>query len=59
MSDIELKRTIVQNLYEGEAWRQRVKTMSDSQIVAIYMKYYKTSKTKEAMSNMKKDNPPF
>ena len=38
---IEQMRTEVANLYPGEAWKRRVRDMSDAQIFAIYNKQVK------------------
>lgn len=59
MSDIELKRTFVHNMYQGEGWKKRVKKMGDSQILAIYMKNHQVPKAKDAKRNLGKDTPPF
>lgn len=60
MSDIERKRSFVHDMYKGKsAWKKRVKKMSDSQIVAIYIKHHQVPKTKTAKRNLDKNNPPF
>ena len=57
MSNIELKRSFVHDMYKGKSsWQKRVKKMSDSQIVAIYMKHYQVPKAKDAKRNL--DNDP-
>ena len=38
MSEIELKRSFVSDLYPGARWRRRVRRMSDAQVVAIYLR---------------------
>lgn len=38
MTDIEMKRAFVEDLYPGPSWRRRVKNMPDGQIVAIYIR---------------------
>jgi hypothetical protein len=38
MSDIERKRSFVYDLYPGKHWHDRVKRMSDAQILAIYLR---------------------
>lgn len=38
MSDIEQKRGFVDGLYPGPGWKAKVRSMSDAQIVAIYLR---------------------
>lgn len=38
MTDIELKRAWVGQMYPGKKWKREVSRMPDSQIVAIYMR---------------------
>lgn len=38
MTGNDAKRTAVANAYDGKAWKQKVKGMSEEQIVAIYMR---------------------
>ncbi len=59
MIDIELKRDFVLNMYPGQAWKKRVRKMSETQIVAIYMKNHQVSKVQTAKRNLDYDNPPF
>ncbi len=58
MSDIEVKRDFVRNMY-GSKWKKRVDKMSNEQIVAIYIhsKRY-LERHKEAKRTLKKDDPP-
>lgn len=36
--DIEIKRTYVADLYPGPRWKEKVKKMSDAQVIAIYLR---------------------
>jgi len=38
MTDIDIKRTYVNDLYPGPGWKRRVKKMPDEQVIAIYMR---------------------
>lgn len=38
MSDMEEKRAFVASISSGRYWKKRVKNMSDSQVIAIYLK---------------------
>lgn len=38
MSDIEVKRAFVADLYPGPGWKQKVKQMPEAQVIAIYMR---------------------
>lgn len=37
--DIELKRSIIMKAYESESWKDKVLNMSDSQVIAIYLRF--------------------
>lgn len=53
MNDIEQKRAFVQALYPGPGWKRKVKQMSDSQVLAIYMR----EKDKPKKTSPKKQDP--
>lgn len=38
MDEIEQKRAFVADLYPGPGWKQKVKKMPDSQVIAIYLR---------------------
>lgn len=38
MSDIEVKRAFVAELYSGPRWKKQVRKMPESQVIAIYMR---------------------
>ena len=38
MADIQAKRAYVSNMYDGPRWKNKVKHMSDIQVIAIYLK---------------------
>jgi hypothetical protein len=38
MTDIEAKRDYVSKMYDRPGWKRQVRKMSDSQIVAIYLR---------------------
>lgn len=59
MTDIELKRAFVRDMYRGWSWKERVMKMSDAQIVAIYTKRHQVPKAKDAKRDLDKDNQPF
>lgn len=44
MSEIEMKRSYVADLYPGPRWKEKVRKMPDAQIIAIYLR--ETSKPK-------------
>jgi hypothetical protein len=48
MTDMDIKRSYVSELYPGARWRRRVRRMPDEQVVAIYLR----EKNKEI------ENPP-
>lgn len=43
MNDIQLKRTVLRDLY-GPSWKDKVDKMSDAQVVAIYFKFKEEGK---------------
>lgn len=58
MSDIEIKRAYVAELYPGPKWKKKVQGMPDSQVVAIYLR--ETSKPKnEKPKESGNDDIPF
>lgn len=38
MSDIEMQRAFVTDLYSGPKWAAKVKKMPDAQVIAIYLR---------------------
>jgi hypothetical protein len=38
MADIDKKRDYVQGMYKSPGWKSKVQKMSDSQVVAIYLR---------------------
>ena len=61
MSDIDVKRAYVADLYPGPGWKEKVKKMPESQILAIYLRESskppkKNNKPKESGKN---DDIPF
>lgn len=51
MSDINLKRVFVSDLYPSRGWKHKVARMSDTQVIAIFLREQKkateTTKSKE------------
>lgn len=45
MNDINNKRTVLRDLY-GPGWKAKVDKMTDSQVIAIYLKFTKEGKIK-------------
>lgn len=59
MTDIEMKRAFVEDLYNGPSWKRRVKKMSDGQIVAIYIREQeKKGEPKKHKKEESTDDPP-
>lgn len=44
MSDINIKRQQVASVYNSDSWRSKVKTMKDSQVVALFLKFRQQGK---------------
>ena len=42
--DIFYKREAVKKLYSSDSWQDKVKNMSDSQVVAIYLRFQREGK---------------
>jgi hypothetical protein len=59
MTDIELKRAFVRDMYRGWSWKERVMKMSDAQIVAIYLEKHQFPKAKAAKRDLDNDPPLF
>lgn len=59
MSDIENKRQFVMDLYPGPNWKARVKKMSDSQVVAIYLREANKTKKVDMPKESGSDPAPF
>jgi hypothetical protein len=54
MSDIEVKRAYVADLYPGPGWKKKVQRMPDAQVIAIYLREHdkpKQAKPKESKAN--------
>ncbi|MDF2800176.1 MAG: hypothetical protein K0S61_79 [Anaerocolumna sp.] len=43
---IILMREAVKNVYPGDKWRNKVRNMSDNQVIAIYHKFLESKKLK-------------
>ena len=60
MTDIELKRQWVSGMYSSLKWRKKVKKMSDSQVVAIYLREHgKERPSGKPPKEDKQDDIPF
>jgi hypothetical protein len=57
--DIALKRDFVRSLYPGPRWARRVKQMSDSQVVAIYLREHNKAPKPKPPERENDDPPPF
>lgn len=61
MTDIEMKRAFVEDLYNGPSWKRRVRNMSDANVIAIYIR--EQDKKGAPVKHPKKENtddpPPF
>lgn len=53
--DIDIAREFVKKMYHGDRWKRRVLKMSDSQILAIYLK--QQVKIAEAEKKKRKSEP--
>lgn len=56
--DINRTRNFVASLYPGPGWRRKVSKMSDSQVLAIYIKE-KSKDRKKPEKEKKDDDIPF
>lgn len=52
MTEIKFMRETVSNLYESPRWKRRVKNMSDSQVIAIYMEKQMAPKVQEVKRDL-------
>ncbi len=59
MSDIQQKRSYVANLYSGPKWKKKVKQMSDSQIIAIYLRESSKAPKQDKPKESGNDGIPF
>lgn len=61
MTDMEMKRAFVSDLYSGPSWKRRVANMSDANVIAIYIR--EQNKKGEPVQHPKKESsdgpPPF
>lgn len=55
----EQERQIVSNMYPGQGWKQKVKKMSDAQVLAIYYKELSRPKKEELEDPPEQENLPF
>jgi hypothetical protein len=56
MTEIEMKRAYVADLYPGQRWKEKVQKMSDAQVIAIYLReqehpHNENDKPKESSNN--------
>lgn len=42
--DIESKRREIMKAYTSQSWQQKVRSMSESQVIAVYLRLKKTGK---------------
>jgi hypothetical protein len=60
VTDIEMKRAFVADLYNGPSWKRRVRGMSDGQVIAIYFREQeKKGEPKKHKKESTDDPPPF
>jgi len=60
MSDIQLKRTFVYEMYSGRGWKAKVNRMSDAQIIAIFLREQKKILEAQAEKDADDEDPiPF
>lgn len=52
MSDIEIKRAYVADLYPGPGWKKKVNKMPEAQVLAIYLR----ESTKPPENNKSKES---
>lgn len=58
--DSHRKRAFVANMYPGKGWKNKVKNMSDIQVVAIYLKAQAAADTpKPEKEKENEDDIPF
>jgi hypothetical protein len=43
-NDVEDKRRIIMKAYDSDSWETKVKAMSDSQVIAIYLRFKRERK---------------
>ena len=43
-NDVEAKRRIIMKAYQSDSWESKVKSMSDSQVIAIYLRFKREKK---------------
>lgn len=59
MSDIEMKRAFVSDLYPGPNWKKKVKGMPDDQVVAIYLRESSKPPKNDKPKESGNDDIPF
>lgn len=59
MSDIEVKRAYVADLYPGPQWKKKVKTMPEPQVIAIYLRETSKPKQNDKPKESGNDDIPF
>jgi hypothetical protein len=42
--DTERKRQIIMQVYKSDSWRRKVLTMSQPQVIAVYLRFLKEGK---------------
>lgn len=57
MSDIEVKRAYVADLYPGPQWKKKVKVMPEAQVIAIYLRETSKPKNNKSKENGNDDIP--
>jgi hypothetical protein len=59
MTDMEMKRAFVAEMYPGEGWQKKVRKMSDKQVFAIFMREQHKAKKEEPKKESNSDEFPF
>lgn len=49
--NVELMRSEINKVYLGNSWRERVKRMSDEQVIAVYHSFLRNDKFKKHATN--------
>lgn len=59
MTDMDIKRAFVSDLYSGPAWKRRVANMSDANVIAIYIREQnKKGEPRQHPNKESTDDPP-
>lgn len=59
MSDIEVKRAFVADLYPGQGWKKKVRQMPESQVIAIYIREEAKLHSQPETPKKEDDDIPF